>query len=102
LTATAAGRGAARRAADGPRTARRETRGARLTSVTIGVRAGVRTTAGVVLGGGGTLASAECSAISTVGAMTASAMAPAVSARRVDGRDSSASVFGPGHSRESH
>ena len=53
-------------------------------------------------GWAGEPASAACSTGSTAGAMTASTMAPAVKARRVDGRDSSASVVGPGHSRESH
>jgi hypothetical protein len=53
-------------------------------------------------GDAGLAASTACSAGSTAGAMTASAMAPAVSARRGDGQDSSASVVGPGHSRESH
>ena len=52
-------------------------------------------------GWAGDPASAACSTGSTAGAMTASTMAPAVKARRVDGRDSSASVVGPGHSRES-
>ena len=67
----------------------------------MGSKPGGEATAGVLFGGGEP-ASAGRSAVSTVGAMTASTMAPAVRTRRVDGRDSSASVFGPEHSRESH
>ena len=75
--------------------------GRALARVTMGSKPGEQATAGVLFGGGEP-ASAGRSAVSTVGAMTASTMAPAVRTRRVDGRDSSASVFGPGHSRESH
>jgi hypothetical protein len=38
---------------------------------------------------------------SRTGVLTASARAPAARTRPVDGRDSEASEFGPGHSRES-
>jgi len=46
-------------------------------------------------------AALACSTGSRAGVTTASAMAPAVSARHADGRCSVASEIGPGHSRES-
>jgi len=86
------------------RTADREARWAvlgRAARPMIGPKSAGSPTAGAATGGGAP-AAAERSADSAIGAMATSTSAPAVRARRVDGRDSSASVIGPGHSRESH
>ena len=89
--ATAAGRAADRRAAErDARNAARDT------------SAGCcSTSAGATAGAGLATLSMGCSTESRIGVLTASASAPAARTRPVDGRDSEASEFGPGLSRES-